>query len=155
MFDTCSGLPRPNVTFTSGTDSSPTVAPSTPAFLGASSLLSESPEEICERQQENVNAEEVDEFFVVYELMFFQAIKTAWTSDARLLAVIVVLFSGIWPYAKNIILLLAWYLPLTVQQRDRVLTWLRRLGKYTLVDIYVSCCSVSLSLVDPDLSTRR
>jgi hypothetical protein len=55
-----------------------------------------------------------------------------------LLAVVVVAFSIVWPYTKNIILLLAWYWPLTERTRTQILLWLRRLGKYALVDVYVS-----------------
>ena len=136
VFDTCSGLERPAVTYPGQDEgNNGTMAPSAPT---TESLVQESNEKTCARQQEGVDAENVDEFYIVYELQFFKAIKTAWNSDARLLAVIVVVFSGIWPYAKNVILALAWYLPLSVERRDFVVTWLRRLGKYTLVDIYVS-----------------
>jgi hypothetical protein len=55
-----------------------------------------------------------------------------------LLAVVVVAFSIVWPYTKNIILLLAWYWPMTERTRTQILLWLRRLGKYALVDVYVS-----------------
>ena len=47
-----------------------------------------------------------------------------------------VVFSGIWPYAKNLILVYSWYAPLTVEKRTSVLTWLLRLSKYTLVDVF-------------------
>jgi hypothetical protein len=94
-------------------------------------------EEICEFQQEGIDPEDYDTFYVVYEVQFFKAIHTAWTSDARLLAVIVVAFSGIWPYAKNVILVFTWYLKLTEKQRTWILKWLHRLGKYTLIDIYI------------------
>ena len=91
----------------------------------------------CDLQKEGVDFNEVETYHEVYKVLFFQSMKTAWDNDARLLAVIVVLFSFIWPYTKNIILMLAWYLPLSLQTRSSVLRWLRRLGKYTLVDVYV------------------
>jgi len=97
----------------------------------------ESPLDACTLQKETVNYADFDEWHTVYEIKFFAAIEDAWKNDAKLLAIIVVLFSGIWPYAKNVALGLAWYLPLTPSQRMSVLVWLRRLGKYTLVDIYV------------------
>ena len=93
---------------------------------------------VCARQQDGVELSNITEYFRVYEILFFDAIHTAWFNNAKLLAVIVVTFSGIWPYAKNLLLMLAWYLPLRTGQRSRLLRWLRRLGKYTLVDIYVS-----------------
>lgn len=140
IFDTCSGLERPAVTYPGeGEGNNDTTATSAPT---AEALAQETNAETCARQQEGVDAELVDEYYIAYELQFFSAIKTAWNSDAKLLAVIVVIFSGMWPYTKNIILALAWYLPLSVQRRDWVMMWLRRLGKYTLVDIYVSMHSV-------------
>ena len=68
-------------------------------------------------------------------LSFFQV---AWNGGARLLAVVVVAFSFVWPYTKNVILMFAWYMPLSERSRSQVLLWLRRLGKYTLTDVYVS-----------------
>jgi hypothetical protein len=140
VFDTCSGLERPAVTYPGEDEgSNGTTATSAPT---TQSLAQETNAETCARQQEGVDAESVDEYYIAYELQFFSAIKTAWNSDAKLLAVIVVVFSGIWPYTKNVILALAWYLPLSVQRRDWVMMWLRRLGKYTLIDIYVSMHSM-------------
>lgn len=101
------------------------------------SRLEESESEVCARQTEGVDIETIDEYFVAYKLLFFPAVETAWNSNARLLAVLVVFFSGVFPYAKNVILLLAWYLRLTVKQRSTVFLWLKMLGKYTLVDVYI------------------
>ena len=36
----------------------------------------------------------------MYNVTFVKSIDDAWKGDAKLLAVIVVLFSGIWPYLK-------------------------------------------------------
>lgn len=72
----------------------------------------------------------------MYDLTFVDSVRRAWNGDVKLLAFIVVIFSGIWPYAKNIILIIAWYLPMTARQRTWVLLWLKRLSKYTLVDVF-------------------
>ena len=51
----------------------------------------------------NCNAfelQEIDEWYNVYDLTFVKSIQDAWNGDAKLLAVIIVLFSGIWPYLK-------------------------------------------------------
>lgn len=121
------------------TDNTTTISPSpSPSQQGIPiNSAAESSAHVCARQQEGVDVEDVAEFYVAYQLQFFTAIRTGWTSNAELLAVIVFMFSGLWPYVKNAILLATWYLPLTEQRRDRTLLWLRRVGKYTLVDIYV------------------
>lgn len=82
-----------------------------------------------------LNIEELD-WFVVYELTFINSVEKAWNGNAKFLAIIIVVFSGIWPYAKNIILIWIWYWPLSVENRTTVLTWLLRLSKYTLVDVF-------------------
>lgn len=41
-----------------------------------------------------------------------------------------------WPYAKNVLLLILWFVPLTVERQAFGLRWLSRLSKYTLVDVF-------------------
>lgn len=117
-------------------------------------------EEICAAQQANVSyTEDVDEFYIVYELKFFSAVQRAWTSNAKLLALIVVLFSGVWPYTKNLLMCYIWYynIPTSTttkngndtdvdstdlslkmfRQRHAMILWLKRLGKWSLVDVYI------------------
>ena len=80
--------------------------------------------------------EAIDEWYNAYNLTFVKSVNDAWNGDAQLLAVIVVLFSGIWPYAKNIILIIVWYLPMTEKAQTSTIVWLSRLSKYTLVDVF-------------------
>ena len=127
-FQRCSGLSISPAAATNATTSSTATE---------EDQLEETETETCARQTEGVDVEAVDEFFIVYKLEFFPAVETAWNSSAKLLAILVVLFSGIFPYAKNVILMLAWYLPLTIQQRSNIFTGLKAIGKYTLVDVYI------------------
>lgn len=78
----------------------------------------------------------IDAWYNVYDLTFVGSVQDAWNGDAQLLAVIVILFSGIWPYAKNIILLIVWYIPMAVERQTSTILWLSRLSKYTLVDVF-------------------
>mmetsp|Transcript_21012 Transcript_21012/g.50674 ORF Transcript_21012/g.50674 Transcript_21012/m.50674 type:complete len:681 (+) Transcript_21012:41-2083(+) len=80
--------------------------------------------------------EAITTWYNVYNLTFVDSVNDAWDGDAKLLAVIVVLFSGIWPYLKNIILVIIWYLPATAETQTSMLLWLSRLSKYTLVDVF-------------------
>lgn len=75
-------------------------------------------------------------WYSVFDLTFVNSIERAWNGNARFLAIIIIVFSGIWPYAKNVVLVWAWYYPMTVEGRTSVLTWLLRLSKYTLVDVF-------------------
>lgn len=81
-------------------------------------------------------------YYEVYQIKFLNALQDAWNGDAKLLAFLVVIFSGIWPYLKNFLLMLAWITPSTAT-RAAILKWLKRLGKYTLVDMYVSMLFVA------------
>jgi Paraquat-inducible protein A len=110
-------------------------------------------EERCSLQQTGVDYKTVDKFYVVYRLKFFAAVKRAWTSNAKLLAFIVVIFSFLWPYVKNAIMCYLWYFPrLTgdnsivcdhaefhshMRRRHLFMVWLKRLGKWSFVDVYI------------------
>lgn len=56
------------------------------------------------------------------------------------LMLLVLVFSGVWPYIKLIMMLVSWLLPeqyLSLKRRESLLIWLDALGKYSLVDSYV------------------
>ena len=78
----------------------------------------------------------INEWYTAYELTFVRSIKDAWNGDAQVLSIIIVLFSGIWPYAKNIILVIVWYTPMSRKRQREIILWLSRLSKYTLVDVF-------------------
>jgi len=77
-----------------------------------------------------------DQWYNVYNLTFAKSIRDAWHGDAKLLAVIIVLFSVIWPYLKNLILVTLWYVPTSAERQTTTLLWLSRLCKYSLVDVF-------------------
>ncbi len=89
-------------------------------------------ENTCNRYDLNT----INKWYTAYELTFIRSIKDAWNGDAQLLAIIIVLFSGIWPYAKNIILIIVWYTPMERRHQEGLILWLSRLSKYTLVDVF-------------------
>ncbi len=53
---------------------------------------------------------------------------------------LVLVFSGIWPYVKLLVMLFAWFSNdkwLPFKQRERLLIWLDAFGKYSLVDSFI------------------
>lgn len=76
-------------------------------------------------------------------LFSFSLINTAkemWRAKIYPLFILVVVFSGIWPYVKLILLLLAWVTPkptLSARHRGKLLLALDALSKFSLVDTYV------------------
>ena len=164
VFLSCSGFTFVNdVSTTMSSNETDTTADSTTRTDSTITSASRTNQEICAAQQVNVSyTEDVDEFYIVYELKFFSAVQRAWTSNAKLLALIVVLFSGIWPYTKNLLMCYIWYynIPTTTttknndtdtdnddnstdramkmyRQRHAMILWLKRLGKWSFVDVYI------------------
>jgi hypothetical protein len=82
-----------------------------------------------------------------------------------MLMIIILIFSGIWPYAKLLLMLVAWILPpsmLSPAERGSLLVWLDILGKYSLVDSFVLilfmvgfCMHLELSTVYSTTTTFR
>ena len=75
----------------------------------------------------------------------------------RMAAVLLALFSGVWPHLKLILLTLTWIVKLPLppsRRRTTALHWLSCLGKWSLADILVVCVMVGVLqmdwFVDPD-----
>lgn len=74
------------------------------------------------------------------------------------LALLIVLFSGVWPYTKQIITLVAWFLPptrLSVRRRSSIFLWLDALAKWSSADIFfliVSITAFNISIESPDVA---
>jgi hypothetical protein len=55
------------------------------------------------------------------------------------------IFSGVWPYSKQIITLVLWFLPPTtvsVAKRGNIFLWLDLLAKWSMVDVFVMIVSI-------------
>jgi hypothetical protein len=96
------------------------------------SIKQQSNEDTCNRY----DLSEINSWYNAYELTFVRSMKDAWHGDAKILAVIIVLFSMIWPYAKSIILVIVWYTPMSRKRQSDIILWLCRLSKFTLVDVF-------------------
>jgi uncharacterized paraquat-inducible protein A len=63
-----------------------------------------------------------------------------WHAKAYTLAILVAVFSGVWPYTKLILMLCVWFLDgkkLSFRARERLLVVLDTLGKWSLLDAYM------------------
>lgn len=75
---------------------------------------------------------------MVYSL--FYSIKQLKRVQLSLLANVLLIFSGLLPYTKLILMFLAWTLPASLMPkrwRGRILLFLDQFGKYSLVDVFV------------------
>ena len=87
------------------------------------------------------------------EISFVSSVRRAWNGGARLLASAIVLCSGMWPYAKAVLLAIAWRSPAAW---PRLLYWLDALGRLSLLDVFAVVLVVAgtdLDLLDGDLGT--
>jgi len=67
---------------------------------------------------------------------------------ARVAAVLLALFSGVWPHLKLLLLNLTWLTMRNQKRRTRCLHWLSCLGKWSLADILVVCVMVGVLHID-------
>eukprot|EP00581_Thalassiosira_minuscula_P006165 CAMPEP_0183743138 /NCGR_PEP_ID=MMETSP0737-20130205/65061_1 /TAXON_ID=385413 /ORGANISM="Thalassiosira miniscula, Strain CCMP1093" /LENGTH=2172 /DNA_ID=CAMNT_0025978745 /DNA_START=179 /DNA_END=6698 /DNA_ORIENTATION=+ len=96
---------------------------------------------------------DVDGFF---EFSMAKSTIEMWNAGAKSLAILIVIFSGVWPYSKLIITLFIWFAPprwLSSKRRGKILRWLDVLGKWSMVDVFVllmTLASFRLSVESPD-----
>jgi len=83
------------------------------------------------------------------------AIEKLWKAEnlaspfgSRLAAVVLVLFSGIWPHVKLLALHAYWYAPAKEEVRTNVLYWLSTFGKWSLADVFVVCVMIGVLNLD-------
>jgi len=85
----------------------------------------------------------LDNFFT---LSIGQSTVDMWHSGGKVLALLILLFSGVWPYTKQLITLALWFLPPSVvscTRRGQFLLWLDILAKWSMIDIIVTLITVA------------
>ena len=86
-------------------------------------------------------------FFLLFMfLLIILLLMIRWHAEAYLLAVLICIFSGTWPYVKLLTMLLTWFTPKTtisLEWRSWALEWLDILGKWSLLDCYIMVRSAS------------
>mmetsp|Transcript_14177 Transcript_14177/g.30940 ORF Transcript_14177/g.30940 Transcript_14177/m.30940 type:complete len:729 (+) Transcript_14177:215-2401(+) len=66
----------------------------------------------------------------------------------RFAAILLVVFSGVWPHLKLLLLNFTWMFSIHQRRRTRVLQWLSTLGKWSLADVLVVCVMVGVLDLD-------
>lgn len=93
-----------------------------------------------------------------FEFSMARSTIDIWNAGGRELAILILIFSGIWPYTKQLITLCLWFAPpsvVSVSRRGSIFLWLDALAKWSMVDIFVLVLSVAafrVSVLSPDLS---
>jgi hypothetical protein len=76
----------------------------------------------------------------VFDFSLIGSIKDMWDSRSYMLAWMVIIFSGVWPYVKLLMMLFCWFTPtgvLSASKRLSMLEFLDNWGKWSLVDVYI------------------
>mgnify|MGYP002783592630 CR=1 FL=1 len=97
----------------------------------------------------------VEKFF---EFSMAQSTLDIWNAGGHALAVLILIFSGIWPYTKQFLTLALWFLPpsrCSTSRRGAILLWLDWLAKWSVIDIFVLVISLAafrVSINSPDVA---
>jgi len=96
----------------------------------------------------------IDNFF---DFSMAQSITQMWEAGAKELAIIIIIFSGIWPYTKQCITLALWCIHpryISVKRRGEIFVWLDALAKWSMIDIFmlvISLAAFRASLLSPNV----
>jgi hypothetical protein len=97
----------------------------------------------------NIEAELAGEKFRVEKFFEFSMARSTvdiWNAGGRELAIMILIFSGVWPYTKQLMTLALWFLPptsLSISRRGSILLWLDWLAKWSMIDIFVLVISIA------------
>jgi hypothetical protein len=106
----------------------------------------------------NISGQFAGQYFDVQGFFEFSMVKSTmqmWEAGAHSLAILIVIFSGIWPYTKQFVIFVLWFLPpnrVSSKHRGRIFHWLDVLGKWSMVDVFVllmSLASFRISIESP------
>ena len=76
-------------------------------------------------------------FFWKQTYTIWMCILDLWKMGERLLAIVVFLFSMVFPFAKILALTCVWFVKLSQEQRIRFLRLLDMFGKWSMLDVFV------------------
>jgi len=97
----------------------------------------------------NIEAQFAGESFTVSNFFDFSMARSTvdiWNAGGKELAILILIFSGIWPYMKQLITLILWFLPTrfcSTNTRGNIFLWLDKLAKWSMVDIFVLVISIA------------
>jgi hypothetical protein len=109
----------------------------------------------------NITAEVAGEKFTIDNFFEFSIARSTidiWNAGGQGLAILILIFSGIWPYTKLLMTLAIWFMSpsrLSVSKRGTVLLWLDWLAKWSMIDVFtlvICIAAFRVSIESPDTS---
>lgn len=108
----------------------------------------------------NIEAHLAEQEFSVKNFFEFSMLRSTleiWDAGGKELAVMIFIFSVLWPYIKQIMTMGVWFAPpslLSISRRASTLLWLDTLAKWSVVDIMTLIVTVAgfrISIQSPDV----
>jgi hypothetical protein len=93
-----------------------------------------------------------------FEFSMAKSTIDIWNAGGEALAILILVFSGVWPYTKQLITLFLWFASpsrVSVSRRGSIFLWLDCLAKWSMVDIFVLVISIAafrVSIESPETS---
>ena len=90
----------------------------------------------------------------LFEFSLANGTINVWNAGGKELAILIFVFSGVWPYTKQLLSLALWFLPpqrVSCATRENVYLWLDFLAKWSMVDVF----TILISLVAFRLTIER
>lgn len=84
------------------------------------------------------------------DITLFTAVHNLYDADAYALGTVLVVASGVKPYAECLMLFLIWFVPLPRRLRGQMLRWINRGSRWSLMDnflVMVMCSAIDFSLL--------
>lgn len=81
-------------------------------------------------------------FFINRQYSLLQSIHRMWERNFHFLAVVVFVFSVIFPLLKLFLILVVWFKPFSANHRERMLSLTSNLGKWSMLDVFVTAVLV-------------
>ncbi|BFU23488.1 hypothetical protein EHI8A_065250 [Entamoeba histolytica HM-1:IMSS-B] len=94
----------------------------------------------------------------VQDFGLMNSVKDMWTAGVYPLSILIMVFSGIWPYTKLVMLLVVWMIPSSIIKpsvRGIILNVLDALGKWSFLDSYVMILMIMAFYFDVPLPIRH
>ena len=76
----------------------------------------------------------------LFDFSLVNSVRDMWLAGSEVLSTLVAVFSGVWPYMKLILMLIAFFLPTSIlshKRREKILIVLDATGKFSFLDTYV------------------
>lgn len=83
--------------------------------------------------------------FWKHTFSILSGIQSLWIEDQYFLAVLIFVFSVIFPIIKSILLFILWYMPLSVVDRGRISSLLSAFGKWSMLDVFVVAMTIVIT----------